>query len=104
MGSPLLISRSLRQSIFRNFNHLFYGFCDSGVILKKLGQNLSFNVKSEVLKRGWTPLICVIKTWEYRSSLRKLIYRLRIYFINKNIRKKLKVLVAFLSNQKTEGN
>ena len=30
----------------------FYGFCDSGVILKKSGQHLSFSVKSEVLTRG----------------------------------------------------
>ena len=40
---------------FSNFNYLFDGLCDSGVILKKLGQNLSFNVKSEVLTRGKTP-------------------------------------------------
>ena len=49
------------------------------------------------------PYIYVIETWEYKSSLRKLIYKLRMSFINKNIRKKLKVLVAFLSNQKIEG-
>ena len=42
---------------FSNFNYLFYGFCDSGVILKELGQNLSFSVKSEVLKRGEPPHI-----------------------------------------------
>ena len=34
------------------FNYLFYGFCDPGVILNELGQNLSFSVKSEVLARG----------------------------------------------------
>ena len=40
-----------------------------------------------------------------KSSLRKLIYKLRISFTNKMIRKKrfLKVLVAFLINQKTGG-
>ena len=37
---------------FSNFNYLFYGLCNSGVILKELGQNLSFSVKSEVLTRG----------------------------------------------------
>ena len=40
---------------FSNFNYLFYGLSDSGVILKQLGQNLSFSVKSEVLTRGQTP-------------------------------------------------
>ena len=49
------------------------------------------------------PLIYVIKTWEYKSSLRKLIYKLRKSFTNKKIRKKLKVLVAFLINQKIGG-
>ena len=44
-----------------------------------------------------------IKTWEYKSSLRKLIYKLCKSFTNKNIRKKLKVLVAFFSNQKIGG-
>ena len=39
-----------------------------------------------------------IKTNEYRSSLRKLVGMFRVFFTNKNIRKKLKVLVAFLSN------
>ena len=33
-----------------------------------------------------------------------LIYKLRISFTNKNIRKILKVLVAFLSNQKIGGH
>ena len=50
------------------------------------------------------PLIHAIKTYEYRSSLRKLIRKLRIFFTNENVCKKLKVLVAFLSNQKLEGN
>ena len=53
---------------------------------------------------GANPLIYVIKTWEYKSSLRKLIYKLRISFTYKKIRKKLKVLVAFLINRKSEGN
>ena len=44
-----------------------------------------------------------MKTYEYKSSLRNLIRKLRIYFTNENIRKKLKVLVAFLSNQKIGG-
>ena len=65
----------------------------------KLGQNLSFSVKSE----GVNPFIYVIKTREYRSSLRKLICKLCVSFTNKNIRKQLKVLAAFLSNQKTGG-
>ena len=38
-----------------------------------------------------------------KSSLRKLIYKLRISFINKKIHKKLEVLVAFLINQKIGG-
>ena len=38
------------------------------------------------------------KTYEYRSSLRKLILKLRIFFTKENVCKKLKVLVAFLSN------
>jgi len=43
-------------SIFSNFNYLFYDLCDSEVILKELGQNLSFSVKSEVTTRvGLTP-------------------------------------------------
>ena len=41
---------------------------------------------------------------EYRSLLHKLIRKLRISFPNKNVRKKLKVLVVFLSTQKLEGN
>ena len=49
------------------------------------------------------PLIYAIKTYEYRSSLRKLIRKLRIFFTNENVRKKLKVIVAFLSNQKIGG-
>ena len=50
-----------------------------------------------------SPLIYAIKTYEYRSSLRKLIRKLRIFFTYENIRKKLKVIVAFLSNQKIGG-
>ena len=46
------------------------------------------------------PLIYGIKTYEYRSSLRKLVRKLRIVFTNENARKKLKFLIAFLSNQK----
>ena len=37
---------------FSNFNYLFYGLCDSGVILKELERNSSFSVKSEILTRG----------------------------------------------------
>ena len=44
-----------------------------------------------------------MKTYEYRSSLRKLIRKLRISFTNENVRKKLKVLVALLSSQKIGG-
>ena len=68
----------------------------------ELGQNLSFSVKSKVSTRV-NPLIYVIKTYEYWSSLGKLIRKLHIFFTNENVRKKLKVLVAFLSNQKIEG-
>ena len=55
-GSPPPNTSLFTLNIFSNFNYLFCGFCDSGVILNELGQNLSFNVKSEVLKRGRTPL------------------------------------------------
>ena len=48
---------------------------------------------------GQTPLIYMIKIYEYRSSLRKLICKLRIFFTNKNVREKLKILVAFLSKK-----
>ena len=51
-----------------------------------------------------TPLKHAIKTYERRSSLRKSVRKLRIFFSNENVRKKLKVLVAFLNNQETEGN
>ena len=68
----------------------------------ELGQNLSFSVKSEVSTRG-EPLIYTIKAYEYRSSLRKLIRKLRIFFTYENVCKKLKVIVAFLSNQKIRG-
>ena len=74
--------------IFSNFNYLFYGLCDSLVLLKALGQNLSFNVKSEVLKREQTHLIYVIKIFEYRTSWRKLIRKLRTDITNKNVHKK----------------
>ena len=40
------------------------------------------------------------KNMRIKNSLRKLIYKLRISITNKKIRKKLKVLVAFLINQK----
>ena len=50
-----------------------------------------------------SPLIYAIKTYEYRSSLCKLIRKLRIIFTNENVRKKLQVLVALLSNQKIGG-
>ena len=48
-------SEVFRRSVFSNFNYLFYGLSDSGVILKELGQNLRFSIKSEVLTRGQTP-------------------------------------------------
>ena len=44
-----------------------------------------------------------MKIYEYRSSLRKLICKLCIFFTNKNVRSKLKILVAFLSNRRIEG-
>ena len=44
------------------------------------------------------------KNMRIKNSLRKLVYKLRISFTNKKIRKKLKVLVAFFINQKLEGN
>ena len=47
----------------------------------------------------WKEGAASLKRTEYRSSLSKLTRKLRIYFTNKNVRKKLKVLVAFLSNQ-----
>ena len=50
-----------------------------------------------------SPLIYAIQTYESRSSLRKLIRKLRIFFTYENVRKKLKVIVAFLSNQKIGG-
>ena len=40
---------------FSNFNYLFYGLSDSGVILKEFGQNLRFSVKNEALTRVQTP-------------------------------------------------
>ena len=42
---------------YSNFNYLFYGLCDSEVILKESGHNLSFSVKSEVSTRGEPPHI-----------------------------------------------
>ena len=50
-----------------------------------------------------SPLIYAIKTYEYRSSLRKLIRKLRIFLTYENVRKSLKVIVAFISNQKIGG-
>ena len=43
------------------------------------------------------------KNMRIKNSLRKLVYKLRISFTNKKIRKKLKVLVAFFINQKIGG-
>ena len=43
------------------------------------------------------------KNMRIKKFLRKLIYKLRIYFTNKKIPKKLKALVAFLFNQKIGG-
>ena len=74
--------RSLCYSIFSSFNYLFYGLSDSGFILKALGQNLRFSVKNE----GTNPLIYIIKTKEYKSLLRKIILKLRVFFTNKKIR------------------
>ena len=47
----------IRQDLRLAGNYLFYGLCDSEVILKELGHNLSFSVKSEVLARGEHPHI-----------------------------------------------
>ena len=69
---------------------LINGLCESGVILKELEQNSNFSIKSEVLTRGGgNPLIYVIKIYGYRSSLRKLICKLRLFITNKKIRKKI---------------
>ena len=96
-----LLFMQLFIHIFRNFNYLFYGLCFSRFILKELGQSLSFSVKSKVLTRGEFPHI-YNKTYKYRSLLHKLICKLCIFFTNENV-KKLKVLFAFLSNQKIGG-
>ena len=48
-------------------------------------------------------LIYVIKAYEYRSSFRKLIRKLCTFFTNENVCKKIKVVDAFLSNQKIGG-
>ena len=56
--------------------------------------------KERDVEEGTTPFIYGIKIYEYRSSLRMLIRKLCIFFTYKNVRKKLKVLVAFLSKQK----
>ena len=45
------------------------------------------------------PLIYVIKTYEHRSSLRKLIRKLRIFLLIKAFVENLKFPVAFLNNQ-----
>ena len=74
-------------------------FVIQGSFLKNWDKNLSFSVKSELLTRE-KPLIYVIKIHKHRSTLRKLIRKLRIFSTNKNVHIKLKVLVAFLSNQK----
>ena len=68
-------------------------------VIQELGQNSNFSLKSRVLTRE---RIHVVKTYKYRISLRKLIRKLRIFFNNENVRKKLEVLAAFLSNQKLE--
>ena len=86
-----------------NFNYLFYGLCDSGVILRKIGTKLKLFYKERGTAEGVNPLIYVTKTYKYKSSLRKLILKLRISFTNKNVCKKLNVRVAFLSNQKPGG-
>ena len=69
-----------------NFNYFFYGLYDSGVILKDLGQNSSFSVKSDI-GEGVNPLIYVIKIHEYRSSLRNLIRKVRMFITSKDVRK-----------------
>ena len=43
------------------------------------------------------------KNMRIKNSLRKLVYKLRVSFTNKKIRKKLKVLVPSFINQKIEG-
>ena len=67
------------------------------------GTKFNFSVKSEVLTRV-SPLIYAIKAYKYRSSLRKLIRKLRIFVTYENVCKKFKVIVAFLSNQKIGGH
>ena len=55
-GSSLPQYIALYAKVFvSNLDYLFYGLCDSEVILKDSGQNTSFSVKSEVLARGQTP-------------------------------------------------
>ena len=50
------------------------------------------------------PLIYAIKTYEYISSLRKLIRKLRLFFTHQNVRKKIiKSSSCLLSNQKIGG-
>ena len=45
-------------------------------------------VKERGIDEGANPLIYVIKIYKYKSSLRTLIRKLRIFITNKNIRKK----------------
>ena len=82
-GLPPRYASLFTLSIFSNFNYLFYGLFGSEVILKELG-HLSFSVNSEVSTRV-EPLIYAIKTYEYRSSLRKLIREIRIIFTKENV-------------------
>ena len=55
------------------------------------------------MDEGANLLINVIKINKYRSSLRKLIRKVRMFITNKTFVKK-EDLVAFLSNQNSEGN
>ena len=55
--------------------------------------------KEPGIDEGTKPLTYVIKTYEIRNSLGKLNCKLRIFLLMKMF-VKLKVLVAFLSNQK----
>ena len=70
----------------------------------RIGTKFKLYCKERGIDEGANPLIYVIKKYEYRSSLRKLIRKLHIFLLIKTFVKKLKVLVAFLSNQKLEGN
>ena len=59
-----------------------------GSFLKDWDKIQAFKCKEWGIDEGANPLIYVIKIHEYKSSLRKLICKPRIFISNKNIRKK----------------